>query len=378
MTLDKYIFKDLSIAASFIAVILAVIILLTQSLRFLELVINAGASAFVFWALTVLAMPRFFEIILPIALMAAVLFVYNRMTMDSELIAMRASGASPLRLARPAIVLSVIVTGLMLTLTLWLTPISLSNMEYTRTLIKAQYSTLLFREGVFNPVGDGLTVYIREHAANGELRGVMIYDSRKQDAPPVTILARRGVLSASRKGQDIVVFEGSRQTLNPRTGMLSRLDFDQYTIDIPEGSGPVRQRWREPEERTFMELLRPTQEDIASAASADDFKIELHRRLISPLLAPAFALLALVCLLVGPVDRRGQGRRIAAAVLCAVLIEGLYLGTYNIVRHNIAGLAALYVLVILPSVLSVFLLSERSETVRLHWQAMLRRKRVFP
>ena len=92
---DRYIFKNVLVAATFIAVTLAVVIFLTQSLRFLELVIESGASGGTFWMLTFLAMPRFFEIIIPLSLMAATLFIYNRMTSDSELIAIRAAGYDP-------------------------------------------------------------------------------------------------------------------------------------------------------------------------------------------------------------------------------------------------------------------------------------------
>ena len=57
---DRYIFKNLLIATVFVAVTLAVVIFLTQSLRFLELVIESGASSSAFWVLTMLALPRFF------------------------------------------------------------------------------------------------------------------------------------------------------------------------------------------------------------------------------------------------------------------------------------------------------------------------------
>ena len=47
--------------------------------------------------------------------------------------------------------------------------------------IKSQFSSLLFREGVFNPMGKGLTVYIRARGADGELHGLMIHDGRPQN-----------------------------------------------------------------------------------------------------------------------------------------------------------------------------------------------------
>lgn len=62
MIFDRYIFRTLLIATVFIAVALAALILLTQSLRFLELVIHAGASGMAFVTLTLLALPRFLKL----------------------------------------------------------------------------------------------------------------------------------------------------------------------------------------------------------------------------------------------------------------------------------------------------------------------------
>ena len=107
MVFDRYLMKNLLLATLFTALSLAAVIMLTQSLRFLELIINSGASSLSFFALTFLALPRFFEVILPIALMIGVVFIYNRMTTDSEIVVMRASGLSPMRLGQPAFALAI-------------------------------------------------------------------------------------------------------------------------------------------------------------------------------------------------------------------------------------------------------------------------------
>jgi lipopolysaccharide export system permease protein len=361
---DRYIFRNLLLATTITAVTLAAIILLTQSLRFLELVINSGASGTAFWILTLLALPRFFEIILPIALMIATIFIYNRMTMDSELTVMRALGAPPLDLARPALVLALLSTLILWFMTSWLAPVSLSSMHHMRQIIKAQYSTLLFREGIFNNVRPGLTVFVRARSGKGELRGLMIHDSRKENPMPVTVLAKRGEIVSTDEGQQVLVYEGSRQDVDPDTGVLNRLEFERYTIDLPEGSGPVRQRWREPDERTLPELFHPDLKNSRDLESQRAFMVEAHRRIVSPLLAPAFTLLALAVLLVGPVDRRGQTKRIALAVVLAILIQALYLAAFNYARNSNIGLVLMYILVFCPILAGSLILSGFGEEFR--------------
>ena len=362
---DRYLFKNLLVATFFVALTLTCVILLTQSLRFLELVINSGASSVAFWILTFLAMPRFLEIILPIALMAATVFIYNKMTIDSELVVMRTLGRSPFALARPALILASMVTVIMLVVTMWAAPLSISQMQQLRQIIKTQYSSWLFQPGVFNSVVPGLTVYVREKAGNGELRGLMINDSRDPKVAPSTIIAKRGVvMQTDTGGQQVLVFDGSRQVMEKGTEALSRLDFSRYTVDLPEESGPVRQRWREPDERTLFELLKPDLNSSGDRRYQRDFMVELHRRIVSPVLAPCYVVVVLAFLLLGPIDRRGQGWRIVFAIAAVVAIQGLYLAAANGARESNFGLALMYILAFLPLGTGLFLLSSTSEGLR--------------
>ena len=364
---DRYLLKNLVIATLMTAVTLAVIIFLTQSLRFLELVIDSGASSTMFWILTMLALPRFFEIILPIALMAAVIFVYNKMVMDSELIIMRSSGSAPLALARPAIMLSVAVAILLWVMTAWLAPLSLANMQHLRQVVKAQYSSFLFQEGVFNDVIPGLTVFVREKADQGELHGLMIHDKREADKEPVTVLAESGVIISTDEGQKVVVFDGSRQDLNDHNGVLNRLDFERYTIDLPDGTTAVRQRWKEPDERTLWELFNPDKENARDLENKREFMVEIHRRLVSPLLAVVFTVTALSTMLLGAVERRGQGWRVTTAIAAKVLIQTLYLAAFNAAGNSNWGLVLMYLFVFVPLAGGFFLLSRYGEEFRLKY-----------
>ncbi len=362
--MNSYILRHLTIVLLIVSVTLAGVVFLTQSLRFLELVMNSGASSASFWILTFLALPRFFEIILPIALMGAVIFVYNRMAVDSEVIVLRAAGFSPGRIARPALFMAGLLTVFLWFVTLWLSPVALAQMQNMQQLIKASYSVLFFREGVFNSIGDGLTIYVRERLGEGELRGLMIHDNRDKNTDPVTIIAKSGVLVETPEGaKQVLVYDGSRQVFESDSETVSRLNFDRYIIDLPESS-PARQRWAEPDERTIFELLDPNLSLQRDRESLHVFMVEANKRLVSPLLAVSFTLIALASLLVGPVDRRGMSMRIAAACAAAVLLQGLFLASYNLSRNFFWGLPLMYLLVLLPIGICGFLLSSRSENIR--------------
>ncbi len=373
MVFDRYLLKNLILATLFIALSLASVIMLTQSLRFLELIINSGASSLSFFVLTMLAMPRFFEVILPIALMIGTLFIYNRMSADSEIAIMKSSGFSPLRLSRPAMNLALATTFLAFVIAAWVAPMALSKMQMMRTSIKTQYSNLLLRDGVFNSIGQDLTVYVHDRNGLGELEGIMIHDTRQKSGFPITVLAKRGVIVSDRDKQQVIVYDGSRQEYNPQTGRLARLDFKRYSIDLPD-SEPTQQRWREPDERTLLELLSPDRDVLENPKTHREFLTETHRRFVSPFLSLTFTLVALCCLLLGPLDRRGLGWRIVAASMGVITLQGLYLIAYNLAKEHMIGLVLMYVLVFVPIVVCFYFLNPASENFRRAIKAKLWRR----
>lgn len=359
---ERYILKHLALATVLVGLALAAVIFLSQSLRFLELVMASGASVSSFWILTALALPRFLEIIMPLALMAATVFVYNRMTIDSELVALRAAGTSPLALARPALAMAAGVTVALWIVTSWIAPASVEQMQNLRQILKSQYSALLFREGVFTPVGDGVTVFVRSRASNGALEGLLIHDARPQLKTPVTVLARSGAIVVDPDGDRIVVYDGSRQEYDREKHILRKLDFERYTVSLPE-SAPVGPRMREPDERSITELLRPDPQEIRDPETLRQYRIEAHKRIAAPLLAPAFTACALALLLSGGWNRRGQGKRIVLCIAAVVALEALFLAAYNMCRQSDWGLPLMYLVALGPLAAALFALSPRFETI---------------
>lgn len=351
---DRYIFRQTLLATVFVTMVLAALIFLMQSLKFIDLVVNSGASGLFIWLQTLLYLPGFFEIILPIGMVASVLFIYNRLTMDSELIVLRALGFSPFRLARPALLLSSILGIILFVVMGWVAPSTKSEALTLREDIKAQMSSLLFREGIFNEAGSHLMVYIKERDQKGRLHGLIIHDSRDKAKPASTVIARTGVLVSTKTGQQVLVYNGSRQEVDPKTGVMRRLDFDQYTIELPQETKEEKARWKGPDERTTTELLSSMNDkDAETRANRRILRVELQKRLLVPFLVPGFALIGLSLLLIGNHDRRGQNQKVLIAVGCVILLEVMFLGSYNIAKKSPAGFPLMLLTVLLPYLVAV-------------------------
>ena len=74
--------------------------------------VGDGLPLLVGLQLYLLSMPKIIVLTFPMSVLLAALIVYNRMSADSELVALRSCGVSPLRLIVPAVVMSLLVTGL--------------------------------------------------------------------------------------------------------------------------------------------------------------------------------------------------------------------------------------------------------------------------
>ena len=105
--------------ALFATVVLCLAIVLIQSIRFIDLIVNRGLPLSDFGYLALLITPRFLAVVLPISLFGAILFTYNRMIIGSELIVLRSAGMSTLRLAVPGITVGLGFMLLCYTLTLF-------------------------------------------------------------------------------------------------------------------------------------------------------------------------------------------------------------------------------------------------------------------
>lgn len=324
----RYMTRQLVWPLFFIALAMAGVIWLTQSLRFVDLILNRGLPAHTFFYLAILVLPMVMSVLLPVSLFIAVVFAYTKMTMDSELVVLQACGMSHGELAKPALTVTAAVVFLCYLLNLYLMPMAYREFKDLQFSIRHNYSSVLLQEGTFNTVADGVTVYVRERHNDGELLGILVHDERDPEKP-VTMMAERGALVQAPGGPRVVMITGNRQVVERTHERLSILYFDRYTVDFNTVDQTEEERWREPRERFVHELFSP-------GNSPDDqrnfavMRAEGHQRLASPLLAVAFAMIALAALLAGEFNRRGQVRRILWATSAIILLQLGYLGVANL------------------------------------------------
>lgn len=347
--------KQLSVGLLFVAGGLTMVIWLSQSLRFVEMIVEHGATAGMFLRLTMLLIPNLLIITLPIALFIVVTFMFSKLTADRELVVMSAAGLSPIQISKPVLILAGLATAASYFLNLYLLPESYRMFEELKWHIRFSYSQILLEDGRFNTIGDTATVYVRERTSDNSLKGIFVHDTRDKMAP-VTVTAKRGSLVKTDEGARIVMFDGSRQVLDARTGKYSVLFFDRYSFNLNEFQKEGDLRTRDSREMSLGQLFDVENQDDIPERDYPKYIVEGHKRLIAPLANITFPAIALVCLFAGGFTRRSQTKRVAVAVVIVLMLQLAMLGAENLSARNASMIPLLYAFFTLPMIASVTLL----------------------
>jgi lipopolysaccharide export system permease protein len=291
-------------------------------------------------------------VILPITTFVVVQFVYQRMAGDREITVMRAAGLSPWALARPALGLTVLVIAACYALNLWLVPASLTSFRQFQWEIRNQMAAFLLQEGVFTPVSDDLTVYVRSRDPDGTLRGILVDDERDK-AATATILAERGRLVEGPNGPRVLLVSGSRQELDRQTGRLNVLTFAQNELDLTDNARNDGERLRDMTELPLDELFDPHPPNLRDIPK---WIAEGHKRLATPLTALSFALVALLSVLSGTFRRHGSIVRPLVAVGAVVVLLAAGLAVENLAARDNALLPLVWLQSLLPAAICGWLL----------------------
>ncbi len=336
------------------------VIWLIQSLRIIELIVTRGLSLTTFLTMTVLLLPNFLVIILPISLFAVVLFTYNKLIVDRELVIMRTAGLSNWSISSAALLVALLTCLVSYALNMYITPQAYKQFREMQWDIRQDEAQIFLREGVFNEIRSGVMVFVQERSASGELIGIMVHDSR-DETRPTTYIASRGALVQTTTGPRVVLGKGSIQRVEQPSNRYNFGSFDSYTLEFGSGGDgkDAGERYREPRERSIDELFSVTPESVGER----DFgrmRVEGHRRIYTPLSVFAYTLIGLALLLTGQFSRRGHIERVLLAVGIVIFLMSGDLGLSTLAAKNLALVPLLYVAAVIPIILAVLLIQSSS------------------
>lgn len=327
----------------FFSLVLVSVYWINRAVSLFDRLISDGQTAAVFLEFTLLALPNVIRLVLPISAFVATVYVTNRLSTDSEILVMQATGFSGFRLARPVLIFGLVVALLMSVLTHWLVPMSRAELDRRSDEIADNVTARFLSAGRFLNPADGVTLFIEEITPEGELRNLMLVDARDAQSR-ITYSARRALLVRDAAGPRLVMIDGMVQRLERNGQRLFTTGFADFAQDISaliDRSGAGRLDMRNLPTGTLLAAMPQTVADTGRTRGALIY--EGHDRFAQPLLATAAALIGFAALTLGAYSRFGVSRQIFGAVIMLVLVVLVNNAMGNIVPGNARLVALTYV-----------------------------------
>jgi lipopolysaccharide export system permease protein len=252
---------------------------------------SQGQTILVFVGITGLIIPLLVLVIAPIALLIAVAHVLNKMSTDSEIIVMNASGMSPWLLFRAFMVVAIVVSLFITAISAYFAPKGLRMLRDWLTEVSANVVSTIVQPGRFSSIARNVTIHIRERRSNGQLIGIFL-DDRRNPAERISVLAEVGELFDSDNGTFLVLQSGFVQHHDLKERDPAIVKFDRYAFDLSQFAGGPQAVKYSIRERYLWQLMFPDPNDQLYIEQPGQFRAELHDRLIAPLYPLAFLVIA--------------------------------------------------------------------------------------
>lgn len=349
---DRYMLSQFMVLFGFFALVLVSIFWINKAVRMFDRLIGDGQPAWVFLEFTALTLPGVIGVVLPIAAFAATVYVTNRLSTESELTVVQATGYSSWRLMRPVVLFGVLIAVMMSLLTHFLIPESLSQLRQRQDEISQNITAKLLTEGEFLHPAAGITFYIREITPDGELLNVFMSDRRDVENPVTYTSQRAYLIQEPEGGTKLLMVDGLAQNVRRDGNRLFTTHFADFTYDI---STLVASHATSLDRVTYAATLDMMRDPQAVATRTNSFLsqviYELNSRFSQPLMCIVAAMIGFASLLLGNYSRFGVWRQILLAFVLLIVVK--------LVESRVSGLvlanAALWPLIYLPAALGVLM-----------------------
>ncbi len=211
------------------------ILLMFQILKFTDTFLQHSIGLFTLFHLLSSLSISFLPIILPMSLVLSIVLTYNRLSGDSEIIAMKSLGLGMGPLIAPGIVLGLVTTILSGYTSFKTGPWGHRQFELIITEITSSKIITDIREGTFSGFLDMVIYSNKIDKKTKEHKNVFIYDERKS-SDPTTIIAEKGEFFVKKS---LNSYQASMHLTNGHIHKSSELEytkihFQNYDLQITE------------------------------------------------------------------------------------------------------------------------------------------------
>jgi lipopolysaccharide export system permease protein len=262
---------------------------------------DAGLPPTIALQVLLLKLPYFISFSFPISLLIAFLFVYDQLSGNSELIALRSCGVSIWRLVAPALALSLLITGITFVFNEAVVPAA--NRQATQTLDRAlkgrearfRERNIIYQEFGRQQLPSGETerglsriFYAREFDGR-QMKGLTILDFSQVGLNQI-VMAETAVWNADQKTWDF--FNGTIYVVDQSGSYRNILKFDQQQLQLPRAPLDIARATTDPIEMNMADIRKylDTVGETSNQREATRLRLRLHQKVSFPFICPVFGL----------------------------------------------------------------------------------------
>ncbi len=304
MLLFFYIVMELIFPLLLAMGIISSILLMDQVFQFIPFLQATNVEIVSILQMVLFSLPPSLMLATPVSMLIGVYVGISRISSDSELIVMRASGISISFLFKPVIFVAMAVAVFIMMLSFYLAPIGITKLERLKFNILKKQTKINLSVGKINNFFGQKLIYIFEKNED-QLKGLFIADWNEPKDHPI-IEANNGNIRFDEKNKRVIfhLLDGKIH-YSPVDGNYRVIEFDQldYNLappNIERKDLPKRYRDENSEQKekldmelTVEELIERIRRSPSDSTDYLEYTDELHGRIVTILSSICFAIFAL-------------------------------------------------------------------------------------
>jgi LPS export ABC transporter permease LptG/LPS export ABC transporter permease LptF len=331
--LNRIFYREITGPCLIALLILTFVVFTREFGRLAEMLIRRNADAMMVAQIVLFILPSVLIFSIPFAFLIGTLIGFSRLSGDSEIIAMRASGVSVWQMLKPVLKVATLVALITAAFTCSLLPrgnwnLRLLTHELGFKPLQSEIKARVFNEQIPNTI-----LYVEDIDLRTSIwKGVFVHTS-SSNAQKRTILASRGDLITSEDGrrlqlhlEDGTVYDTNDVT--PERDSMTRFGTQDVLLQLPEMEAAFSKPKR-PKDKTIVELWNDR--DRGKVADRNANNVEMYGRISLPLAALVFGVLAVTL----GISRAKSGRGYGFVV--SIVIAFSYFVMFDMGRNLAAG-----------------------------------------
>jgi lipopolysaccharide export system permease protein len=353
--IDRYMLKRVSWPLAAAIVIGMGALLLERLIRLLDLFANRGGPLTLILKMLGNLVPHYLAIAIPAAFFVGILYATLRMSNDSELDVMRASGLSLRRLAAPMMVMAVVLTVASAIILGFLQP-------YTRYAYRAlvyivtetSWNSAIERGAFFSGFG-GKTILIGDIADGGRSLSKVFIQEADEKGNNIALSAQTGELANDPRTYSLTLIlrDGIRVDSKPDGTGGKAIEFNEWKLPLEVVAPEPFREYRKESELSLWELVRADLERWPGL-EREDVLAELNYRIVRALTVLFMPLLAIP---MGLTSRRQPTsvRIVTGVAILIIYYQALQFGKDMAENGRISSFFALWVPFLVFSIGSTYM-----------------------